>query len=336
MLPSDVKFYKAQVVNDLSTNGGLASTSTYTDGGVAEVFDNAFKSEKINGSTKHRKVIIHNNNSNNESLVGTEVWFDHPTPADDWAVFFAGTHVDTAASIVGDEKIYGSGVLSADVAEDANTISVNVEDASIVGIFTSGDAFRISDMTDPLVSTSGNEEFHTIVGTPSVVGITVTITIAGTLANAYSTSNTKVMSILQAGTLTPTVSGWGESSAGSGVYDESTYELVLGNVGTKAQTWTLEFISDTEFTITGNTVGELPSNGYTNTNASPDNPDKSSPYFTLNYLGFSGVWASGDTITFTTNPSATNIWEKRVIPALANDLATDKITLIVSGESASQ
>ncbi len=333
MLDEEIKFYKAATINDLSTNGGILSTAYYTSGALAEVFQHALKAERTNGSEKHRKIFIKNTNDSaaNEDLIDTQVWFDVPTPGEDWAFFFVGTFVDTAANITGSERKYGCGFLTSDATVGNNTIVCDVEDVSLTGMFAAGDTIRLSNMDDPLNDAQGTEEFHVISGTPSVSGVEVTITTVDDFLGSFLVSeDSRVSSVFEPGIITPSLDNWAEN--GSGTYDESMYPVVMGNIGTVEQTWTLTFTDASNFTVAGDTIGAVAS-GTVGVDYSPNNPDFTKPYFTLEYLGFGGTWTQDDTIIFRTHPSAIPIWEKRVIPVGAASLTGDKIMLLVAGES---
>jgi hypothetical protein len=72
------------------------------------------------------------------------------------------------------------------------TMPITEVKAGLLGLVTevgdTGDEIIITDKATATAS-AGNRELHTMSGTPSVTGTEVTITIAGTLANAYTTAN---------------------------------------------------------------------------------------------------------------------------------------------------
>ncbi len=332
ILDSELKFYKSATVDDTPANGGRMSAAEVISGVVQNVFPHVLKAERDSGSTKYRKLFAKVANDADETLLAAQLWLDNPTPADDWCVMWPGSQTDTQGDITGSERIYGCAALSSDAAAGGSTLVVDVEDTSITGIFHDGDTIRVTDMADPSAAT-GNEEFLTISGAPTVSGTQVTITVAETLANDYTVAaGSRVSSVYGAGDIKCSMTGWTETTA-AGAYDEATYPPVLDNIGTIEQTWTLEFTDASNYTVSGDTVGSVGS-GSISADFAPQNPDLSKPYFTLEATGFGGTWAQGDKIVFTTHPAAVPIWEKRVVPAGAASLANNKITLVLSGESA--
>lgn len=133
------------------------------------------------------------------------------------------------------------------------------------------------------------------------------------VANAYTTSNSYGAGSINAGDIEPSSSAWTETSA-AGTYDEATYPVVMYNDGTEYDTWTITFTSATNFTCTGTNEGSV-GTGNIGGDFSPTNADTGQPYFTIDKDGWGGIWASGDTVTFTTSPAAIPIWIKEVVPA---------------------
>lgn len=331
MLDSEINFYKALTVDDTSSNGGLMSATEYVSGALADVFDHVLKAERDAGSEKHRKVIIKADNDDDETFLAPQIWLDKPTPADDYAMFFAATETDTEGDIGGSERKYGCASLSTNATLGGTTLIVTVEHADQTGMYVDGDVIRVTDMTDPLDSGTGNEEFHVISGTPSVSTLEITITTTDVLTYGYLVADSaRVMSVMEPGSVLCSVDNWVET--GSGTYDETTYPVQCDNIGTISQTWTIKFTDATNFTVEGNTVGFL-ATGDINTDYSEDNTDFTKPYFKLLEAGFGSTWATDDTIVFQTHPAATEIWERRNVPAGSSSLSGNSIVLVVAGES---
>ena len=332
ILSSELLFYKSKTVSADATNGGRMSANKIVSGVVNNVWPHVLKAERDAGSTLYRKLFAKVANDADSALLAASMWDDLPTAADDYIVLFAGTQRDTQADITGSERIYGAGTLNTDVASGGSTLIVDVEDAALVGIFADGDTIRITDMATP-DATTGNEELLTISGAPTVSGTQVTITVAETLANAYTVAGgTRVMSLYSFGDVACSVDNWVETSAG-GTYDEGSYPPVLDNIGTVEETWTVTWTDATNFTVSGDTLGSVGS-GTTGADFVPINEDFSKPFFTLEYLGFSGTFAAGDTIVFQTHPASIPIWLKRVVPAGSASMANNKNVTVLSGESA--
>jgi len=333
ILSTELIFYKSAVVTDTTLNGGVMSNNSITSGGLQNVFPNVLSAERVAGSTKYRKVFLKVANDDDLSLLDSKFWLDDVTAGGDWACFFAATQTDTQADITGSERKYGAGTLKTTVVAAATVITVTVENSTLTGIFVNGDMLRITDKLTPS-SVTGNEEFVTISGVPSVSGSDVTITLAAPgLINGYTAgTGTRVMSILEAGDIECSVSNWVETST-AGTFDETTYPVICDNIGTIEQTWTLTFLDASNFTVVGNTVGSLAA-GIRSSDYAPNNSNFTKPYFTIELEGWDGTWVVGETIVFKTHPASYAVWEKRVVPAGCSSLSNNKVTLAVSGESA--
>lgn len=334
ILDSELKWYKSATVSDASGNGGRLSATEIISGVLQNVFPHVFKAERLAGSTKYRKIFAKVANDADETLYNPGYCFDGPTAGDDYCCFWPGTQRDTQGDITGSERKYGAANLKTDVSLGASSFTVTVEHADLTGIYVDGDSIRITDKATP-DSLTGNEETHTISGTPSVSGTDVTITISGTLANGYlAATPTKVASIYEPATdLAASYDNWVETST-SGTYDETNYPVICDNIGTIEQTWTGTMTDATHITIVGDTVGTVATGEATTGDIAPTNSDFSKPYFTLESAGWGGTWAVGETIVWQTHPAATPLWEKRVVPAACDSLANNKIVAIQMGESA--
>ena len=332
ILDSELQCYKSTTVNDTAANGGRMSNTQVISGVVQNVWPHVLKAERDAGSTKYRKLFYKIANDADETLLSSQLWLDAPTAAGDHVVMFAGTQRNTQADITGSERKYGAANLQANAVLGSNTLVVVVEDATLTGMFVNGDTIRVTDKLTPS-SLTGNEEIHTINGVPVVSGTQVTITTTAVLANNYTTvAGGRVMALYNFGDVKCVVDNWVETSA-AGTYDETTYPVRCDNIGTIEQTLTLTFSDASNFTVSGDTVGSLGA-GTILADFAPQNPAFSKPYFTLDFEGFGGTWAAGNTIVFQTHPAAVPIWEKRVVPAASASLANNKVTSCVSGESA--
>jgi hypothetical protein len=334
ILDNELKWRQPAEVSDDGTNGGRMTLTEIISGVLQNVFPHVFKAERTAGSTKYRKLFAHVANDADETLYNPGYCFDGPTAGEDYCCFWPGTQRDTQADITGSERKYGAANLKTDVAAGASSFTVTVENAALTGMYVNGDSIRISDKVTPDAVT-GNEEIQVISGAPVVAGLDVTITIAGTLANAYlAATPTKVASIYEpASDLACSADNWVETST-SGTYDETNYPPVLDNLGTMEETWTIEMQSATTFKVTGDTLGVVATGQAITSDCAPLNPVNSKPYFTLEALGWGGTWATGETIVFQTHPASQPLWEKRVVPAGCASLANNKIIAIQMGESA--
>ena len=330
ILNSELKFYSSSVVNDTAANGGVMSSNLLTSGVVQNVFPNVLSAERVAGSTKYRKLFLKVASATNETLLNPQFWLDVVTAAADWVVMFAGTQTGTVAGI-GTPRIYGCGTLKTSVIIGGSALVVTVEDSTITGMFVNGDTIRITNMATP-TAIVGTEQIMTITGVPAVSGNDVTITTVETLAAAYTGGAARVMSVYKPTDVACSITNWVETSV-AGTYDEATFPVAGDNIGSVEQTWTITFADATNYTVSGNTVGAMPS-GVTSANYAPNNSTFTKPYFTFESAGFGGTWAAGNTIVFQTHPAAVAIWEKRVVPAGAASLSGNFTTLVVGGESA--
>jgi hypothetical protein len=293
------------------------------------------------GSTKYRKVFLKVANDSDEIFYAPQFWLDIVTPGDDWVTFFAGTQTDTQGDIAGTEDQYGCAELKTNVLAGAGSVVVTVEDSTLASgadaIFRDGDTIRITNKDNPSSGT-GTEEIHVINGAPGVSGSDITLTLTGTLANAYNTDDntygTRVMSVYEPGDVEVAYDNLVAGTAGTGDYDDTTYPLIMDAIGTIDQTITITFTDASNFTVASDVAGVSLAGGSTAADYAPSNPDVTKPYFTIDKDGWTGTWANGDTLVFDTIPAAVPIWQKRVIPAAASSLTGNRTTIVVSGESA--
>jgi len=342
IIDSELLMLKSEIVSDVAANGGrMDNNASVTSGVLNNVFPSVFRSERIAGSTKYRKTFLKVANDDDDTLFNPQIWLDRRTPGDDWVVLFAGTQVDTQADIGGGEDCYGCAILKTNVAASAGSIIVTVEDSTLATgaadeIFRDGDTIRISNKDTP-DSGTGTEEIHVIDGAPSVSGNDVTISLTGTLSNAYNTDDnlygTRVMSVLEPSDIEGSVTGVSETTAGDGTYNNSSYPILIDNIGSIEQTVTITFDSATTFTAASNVAGVSLTGGNTTTDYTPSNDDVSKPYFSLELDGWTGTWASGDTLVFTTHPASTGIWQKRVVPANADSISGNRAVVVFAGEA---
>lgn len=334
ILQSEIKWYKAAAMNDAGTNGGRLSAVVSASAVANNIWPDVGQAERTAGSNKYRKLFLKIDSAEDLPLTDGKVFVEQYTLGDDHIFIFPGSQTDIQSELTGSERLYGSGYLD-DTALNINdtTIKVQVEDWATYPIFSNGDTIRISNKTD-INDVGGTEEYLTINSVPSAVGNLVTFTVATGVANAYATGvATRVASVIPAGTVgtSLTTPVYTPAATGTGTIDDA--QMSLSNLSTVEQDWTLSFTSATAFDIIGNTLGTLASGGTVSTLTQPDNPDHSSPYFTIPSAAFGGTFEAGDTITFTTTPAGYPLWYRRVVPAGANSLAGNKVIVAIDGES---
>lgn len=340
----DLKLYKSK------TNGRM-SDNLITSGVVQNLLPHVSSSQRASGYFDYYKVWWHVADDDGVG-VDPEMYWDYPTLSDDdYIMLFDMDDRDAIADLTGyatgndTERKYGTAYLAADITAGDLTFDVEVKNANLASgndaIFADGDTIKITDKTLD-TSLTGNEETHTINGDPVVAsdGVTITLTIAdsGGFANSYTAdgSTIRVRSILEpTSDMETSYTSFTVTTAGDGDYDDTTYPLTLDNIGTVDEDWTITFTDATHFRLDGDSLGTGVATGDTSTDFSPSNSGRSRPYFTLDKLGFSGTWTAGDTITFTTKPSAKGIGIKRVVPAGSGSLANNKAPAVLVVEAGS-
>lgn len=338
IIDSELQYAYPATITDTSSNGGVPSSNLIPDASLQNVFPHAFKAERDAGSTKHRKIFLKVGNADNDSLYNTVAWLDGVTAADDYVCFFAGTLTDTAADIGGTETKYGCATLAADVTGGVTTtIEATVENAAFAAgndvIFRNTGKIRITNKDD-IDDVTGTEEIIPVSGL-SWNGNTASIQLASAPTNSYTVAEgSRVMSVLEIGTISGTVSNHVVTTAGDGDYDYTTNPVVVDSIGGLYGTITVTFDSASTFTVAGdNGIGSLGA-GNTSTNFEPQNSAFSRNIFTLLAAGWENTWASGDTFVFRLNPPQYGIWEKRIIPVAANSLTNNELPLVYTGEAA--
>lgn len=325
ILAAELKLYKSQVITNDATNGGRMSANEIADAVKNSIFPDVSESQRTAGFSDKRKV--HYKVANDADLVASNVlsWIPDITPGGSRVTMIAASALNTQGDLVGTERKYSSARLNADVAAAATVIVVDAETGSAADtIFQAGDKVFIREGV--------NEEFVTIAaGGVAWSGEQATLTLTAGLLNPYTAAgNTTVSSVLESGTVQTSVDNWVETST-SGTYDEAGNPVVLDNIGSIEQIWTLTFTSATAFDVVGDSVGSVGS-GTTAGDFAPNNANFTKPYFTLAAAGFAGTWANGETIVFQTHPAAVNYFLLRDIPAGTAALASDSTGIEISVE----
>lgn len=330
MQDSDLKLYKSLVITDTTINGDRVSYTEVVDNVLNNLFPSISAEERAAGGSRLRKAFFRNVNASLETLSNARAMIKHPSSGADFFVLITGTQRDTQGDLAGTEKQHAAGLLNAQASAGATQIVVDFDDADEADL-EDGDRLWIAAVTwDPVngewaVTAS---EFNTVSGAPSWNGNQATIDLDSQLQNTYAAESVCAM-VIDLGTIQPSVESWTETSA-SGTYDETTYPLEFDPLGTVDDDFTLEFSDETNFTVTGVKEGNIGS-GDISTDFAPTNPNSSSPYFTLKSAGWGGTWAAGDTITFTTHPSAKGIWIKEIWTAGAA-IGTTMVPVRLYGE----
>lgn len=347
MLSSDLKVYKAKA------NGRMDGASLVTSGVLQNVFSHVTSAQRAAGHFNYVKTFWKVADDADGTLLDPEIYLDAPTGSlTDYVLMFEMGQRDRVEDITGydtgadTERKYGSAYLAENITAGASTFDVIVKNTAMAtgeddSIFEDGDKIKLTDKITADALT-GNEELLTIDGTPVVAsdGVTITITVEEEIANNYTAATTPVITSPRVSSLiipsadietsvtTPSV------TSTAGTLDTTTYPIILDNIGTVDEDWTITFTDATHFTLTGDSLGLHATTGVISSDYSPSNSTFTKPYFTIELEAWGGTWAAGNTITFTTHPAAVGIGQKRVIPAGSSSLANNKATQVIVGETA--
>lgn len=327
ILDSDLQaFLPASVSNDPASNGGRMSNKSISLNAKNNVFPDVSRAQRTSGATRWRKLFLANRNVENLAVQSTFVVLDKPTVYGDFALFRPGTHEDFESAISG--ATYGCALLAQDAAAGATTLTLALEAASLSAMLAAGREILVTARAD-FKSSSGAEEFAQIASV-STSGLQATVTLSAALANAYTVAaGARVCTVYRpAQPATPALTDWTES--GSGSYDRANFPVVLTNVGTIRQAWTITYQSATSFTVSGDVLGVL-GTFETSADAAPA-PAGGEPYFRLRSGGHGTGHANGDTITFTTSPAAVPIWVQSAIPTGLDEFGMSDIPISWSVE----
>lgn len=326
ILSSEIKTYRSAIVNDTINNGGSLSDISEPDGLSNSLWPDISEVQRINGIVQYRKVFIKIDNASDFGLGNVRVGLMTPTAGEDIMVLYAGTETDTQSTVV-TTNAYGAGTLDVSVNAAATSIAVLVEDGDVI-LFRNGDLIRISNKET--LDGEGYEEFVRVLGTPSIAGDVVTISLATPLSNSYTADVTWVSSLIELDGIASFIDNKVVSSS-AGTFNEAS--VTAHHVGAISDTITCTFSSAIAFTAVSAVAGSL-GVGNINSSFSPINTSFSTPYFTIPVAAWGGTWASGNSVVFKTHPAAKAIWMKRDAPALSTRLAAQWVTLMIFAEAA--
>lgn len=324
ILAAELEFYASLVISDEDVNGGFIDYDTLIQSAIRHaLFPPVRNTQRVAGLTRYRKEFLKNSNDENRILYETRIFIGRRTPAQDYIQIHIGTNIDTQAQ----SKLYtdwlGTGILQDNITAGV-TLSFDVLYDTTSGVIDGGLVY----LTDGI-----NEEFLEIeeIGGVSWVGNTATITVKEASDYSFPSLSTIVASVIDYGDLVASYSNWSETNIHDGTYDESTYPLVVYNVGTVEDEWTLTFTGPGAFSVSGLRTGFI-GTGTTSNGFQPVNG--SSYYFKLEKEGWADTWDVGDSINFKTHHAAVPIWVKEVVPAGIDDYYGNDPRIHVYGESA--
>lgn len=337
MLSTDLKVYKAKA------NGRMDGASPVTSGALQNVFPHVTSAQRTAGHFDYRKNFWKIADDADGAALDPEIYQDAPTlSATDYIVMFLMGQRDRVEDLTGyatgtdTQTKYGSAVLKNNITAGATALTVTVRNAALASgsdaIFRDGGKIKLNDKATADALT-GNEEVLTISGAPVVAGLDITITVAETIANDYTASGTaRVSSLIKPGDIETSVTAAVVTST-AGTFDDTTYPILLDNIGTVDEDWTLTRAAGA-WTLSGDSLGVIATGiTLTSANYAPSNPDFTKPYMTIDYRALGGTWVDGDTITWTTHPAAVGIGQKRVVPAGTASLANNRSTQVLGCEA---
>lgn len=333
IITEEIKRYKAITNNDTTGNGGRMSTNIITSNVRNALFPNVSEAERTSGITRWRKFFIKIANDDDLTFYNTKYHLTSISTADDYIAVTSGNQINTQGDL-SSPRIYGCGSLAANISSGDSIITVNIEgenstawnNLNIFNTVVADNIIWIGDGTN-------NEYFENVSATKSNNTYTLTLNSGDTVANSYSNTDTHIASCINTGDIACSFDTVVVTST-AGTFDTATYPIILDNIGTVYDSWTLTFTNATTYSISGLYEGALGSGGNISSNASPINPFFAKKYFTIPYTAFGGTFATGDTITFKTYPAAIPIFMREIVPAgtvsSANNTWSDRLI----GESA--
>lgn len=329
MLETDLKYYKSAEVSSATTNGGSISNNEAVSGVPNNIWPHVLKAERDAGSVLWRKVFLKAVTEDSTTFVGADLWNEAPTPADDYIDLFPGTADDTQATVVTTDG-YCAALLSSNATSTTSTLIVILASVAQAAYFPDGRVLRVTGKATPS-SVTGTEEQHTISGTPVLVGLVLTITLATALTSSYLIGD-KVQGVLQHGDITSSTDSLAVTSS-AGTYDDTTYPVVANNSGAVTEVITCEFTDASNYIVTGSVSGSLGTGNIT-TDFTPAHPVSGNDMFTLEFAGFgAGAFVASDTIVFNLVGAYAAAWLRRTVPAGANSLADNVNITYTYGQS---
>lgn len=334
IVDTDLIWRPSALISDTipAQNGGRMNSGVAISSGVKNnLFPDVSQAERLAGSVKRRKAFIHAAPASNTPLLSARVFMDTVTPGDDFVVFYKGSETDIESAMAFPSRPYGVAAVTTQANAGQKVVVCTPES---IGFYTSDTPFRIGDavrIANVLATGGTGTEEYGVIDTVSYGASTITITLVANLSNTYTpASGALVSTVLEVPSTESVVSAIQKTSVG-GTFTGSN--LQGSSKGGIVQNWTITFDTPTSFSCVGDTVGAV-TGGTTSSDFAPLNPVNSSPYFNLKSLCWSGTWASGNTVTFTTGVSAIPVWYERHVPAGCASLSNNSCSLAVQGESA--
>jgi hypothetical protein len=323
---ADLLLYRAAINNDTTANGGRLSTTEITTAVKNSMMPDVSEADRTAGLTRYRKLYFKNANDDDETLENPKIHLSSTASGDDYVQLFEGTQTDTQNDI-GTPTFYGVGTLKANVSAGGNRL-VMVLEATDITVIRDADTIFITDGT--------NSEYHENVTISKASNeVTITLEAGDTLQNSYLLATpTYIASVIEPSDIVASADNYDDSEGADTSYNFTTYPVVIDNIGTIEQEWTMT-VEDggATFTLEGDTLGEVETGVSILAEYAPNNADFTAPYFTLDEAGWSGDLVGGEVLTFQTHPAAAPIWIKQVVPSGSGALAAATFDITIIGES---
>lgn len=276
-----VQFFKAQTNNDLPENGGPISTALVADGVKNNIFPDASKSERLNGSTKYRKLFLGLRNTDNTAAIDVKLFVLRPTQAQDAIVMVQTDIIKTQSNINVTDRRWGAGMLVTAVSVGETTITLTPEQ-TVYDVFQVGDTIAITTRNE--TSQSDPIDYY-LISAVVADGANKVITLNRGLDNAMPVGAV-VSSCLEL----PNLKTNFVSTYANGTFDLS--KVITNNAGSIYTSGDVEFNSSTTYSLTMNIDGSWVTfeNNSIASDFSPINPLTNQPYFTIPSAVFSGSY----------------------------------------------
>lgn len=319
-----VQFFKAQINNDTPDNGGLISTEVIADGVKNNIFPDASKNERLNGSTKYRKVFLGLRNPDNTAAIDVKLFVLRPTQAQDAVLMVETFKYHRQDWIEQNDRRYGAGILVNDSIAGATTLTVTPEQ-SVYDVYQVGDTLAVTTRNES--NPTALVDYY-VINAVAVSGTNKVITLNRGLDNAMP-AGAVVSSCLFSSTLAASFSLNGVN----GTFDAT--KVILNNAGSVDEDWGILFTSPTEFALGRGESIETPiATGSISADFSYINPATNQPYFTLPTTFFNGTYVAGNYFAFGTEGANLPVFLERIIPAGTDYAAGNSVLLAVELESA--
>jgi hypothetical protein len=339
LLKSEIVTHPSADMTQTSSAGGRMNwQQTIASGLVGYVVDDINLTEITNGATRHYKLFQKIGNIANLTARSSIIFLDFPLVGDVTSHLIKGNFTNTWANVSANRK-YGCGNLKTGTSLTAGTqtLTVTTRSASYVH-FQNGDLITITDLLNDSDAT-GHRESVTIDQAVSWSGNDATIHFSTPLKYSYADSRslggntikTRVASTMEYGDIVATATPQNKVST-NGTYNASA--LGVDHIATITQTFTFTFTSASAFTVTGDTLGTMPSGNISST-YSPNNSTFSRPYLTVPATFWTGTWATGNTIQIATNPCAAPYFIYLDIPAGTSPQTLETLYVMFSCNSGS-